>query len=143
MHLAKENLKPTYGVISTALGGSSSPAADTVETATYVDMRYYDLCVAYGLASYLASGSTITLQLYEGTSTAGAGSATLSGKTDTFLSTNVTDTDVLQAEVRGQELSSGYRYVGARLSTNNGSGTEKVSLMLLQGRARFAQATLG
>jgi len=141
MHKALENLKPSYGGFSSALGGETT-IADTIQSATYVDMRYYDLAVAYGQASGVAAGSVITLQLYEGTSTAGAGSATLSGKTDTFTSTNTTDTDVLQAEVRGQELSAGYRYVGARLSTSNASGTEKVSLILLQGRPRFAQNTL-
>lgn len=105
-------------------------------------MRYYDVVVAYAHASGVASDSVLTLQLWEGTSTAGAGSQTISGNSDTFTSTNTTDTDILQAEARGEELSDNYGYVGARLSTDNASGTEKVGLILVQGRARYGQNVL-
>ena len=141
MHKFKENYKPTFGDLSTALGGETS---DVITTATFVDMRYYDAAVAYGLGSNVASDSVLTLILYEATATDGSGSASLThtGASDTFTSTNTTDTDVLQAEARGEQLSSGFRYLGAKLSTDNGSGAEVVSLMMLQGRARYAQATL-
>jgi len=134
----KENLRPSYGAWSSALGGETS---DKIETAVFADMRYYDVIAAYAMASGVASGSVITLTILEGTSTAGAGSATTS-QTDTFTSTNTTDTDLLQAEIRAEQLSSGYRYVGARLATSNGSGTEKVALVLVQGRPRYAQSSL-
>ncbi|KPJ63786.1 hypothetical protein AMJ44_13995 [candidate division WOR-1 bacterium DG_54_3] len=140
MHKFLENYKPSYGVFSSALGGETS---DKVETAAFVDMRYYDGVAAYVHASGLASGSVITLTLLEGTSNAGASSATLTGKTDTFTATATTQKDVLQAEVRAEELSSGYRYVGFRLATNNsGAATEKVGGILLQGRARYGSSSL-
>ena len=143
MHKAKENLMPTYGAQSTELGAETT-IADTIQTANYVNMKYYDLAIAYGQVTNVASDSVITLRLYEATATGGGGSASLThtGASDTFTSTNTTDTDVLQAEVRGEQLSSGYTHVGARLSTNNASGDEVASVMLLQGRARFAQNSL-
>ena len=139
MHNFLNNYKPSYGVFSSGLGGESN---DRVDTATYVDMRYYDAVVFYVGASGVASGSVVTLQLYEATSTAGAGSATISGKTDTFTATGTTHTDLLQAEVRAEELSSGFRYVGARVSTSNAGGAEKIGGIFVQGRSRYAQTTL-
>ena len=141
MHKFLENYKPGYGVFSSALGAETN---DKVETAAFVDMRYYDGVVAYAHASGLAAGSVITLSLLEATSAAGASSATISGKTDTFTATGTTHTDVLQAEVRAEGLSSGYRYVGFRLATNNSAGgaVEKVGGILLQGRARYGSSSL-
>jgi hypothetical protein len=104
-------------------------------------MENYHNIVAYAVASGVASGSALTLTLLEGTTSAGAGSQTTS-HTDTFTSTNTTDTDVLQAEIKGDELSSGYTHVGARLETDNASGTEKVAVLLLAGSSRYGQATL-
>ena len=138
MHKFKENYKPTYGDMSTALGAEGS---DLIETDTYVDMRYYDAVAVYGIASAVASDAVLTLTIWEGTDTTGAASATTT-QTDTFTSTATSDTDILQAEIRGEQLSSGFRYVGAKLVSNDTSCTGIVTLMLLQGRSRFAQATL-
>ena len=138
MHKFKENYKPTYGDMSTAMGGEGSY---TIETDTYVDMRYYDAVVVYGIASGVANTKILTLTIWEGTDTTGASSATTT-QTDTFTSTATSDTDILQAEIRGEQLSSGFRYVGAKLVSNDTSCTGIVTLMLLQGRSRFAQATL-
>ena len=54
-----------------------------------------------------------------------------------------TDTDVLVAQVRGEDLDvdSGFQYVGFKLATG-GNGTEKVGGVLLQLRPRYSQATL-
>jgi len=138
MHKFKENYKPTYGDMSTALGAEGS---DTIETDTYVDMRYYDALVVYGIASAVASDAVLTLTIWEGTDTTGAASATTT-QTDTFTSTATTDTDVLQAEIRGEQLSSGFRYAGAKLASSDESCTGIVTLLMLQGRARYGQATL-
>ena len=141
MHKFKENYKPTYGDMTTALGAETSPATDTIETDTYVDMRYYDAVVVYAISSSVASDATLTLTIWEGTDTAGAGSATTT-QTDTFVSTNVTDTDVMKAEIRGEQLSDNYRYAGARVASDDASCTGIITMLLLQGRARYAQATL-
>ena len=138
MHKMSENLRPTYGAQSEALGGESS---DKIETAAFANMENYDVIVAYAQAVELASDSVITLTLLEATSSAGAGSQALS-ITDAFTSTNVTDTDLLQAEVRAEGLSAGFNFVGARLETDDASGTEVVGVILVQGRPRYAQATL-
>jgi len=138
MHKFLENYKPSYGAFSSALGAETS---DKVEPATFVDMENYDVVVAYAQASGVASGSVITLTILEATASGGGGSATTT-KTDTFTSTATSDIDVLQAEIRAEELSSGYKYVGFRIATSNGSGTEQVSGIMVQGRARYGQATL-
>ena len=138
MHKFSENYKPTYGDMTTAIGGEGSY---TIETDTYVDMRYYDAVVVYGIASAVASDAVLTLTLWEGTDTTGAASATTT-QTDTFTSGDTSETDVLQAEIRGEQLSSGYRYLGAKIVSDDGSDTAIVTMLLLQGRARYAQATL-
>jgi hypothetical protein len=99
---------------------------------------------SWGLAgaSGVASGSVVTLQLLEATASDGSGSATISGKTDTFTAGATSETDLLQAEVKAEELTSGYAWVGIRVSTNNESGTEQVFGVLVQGDARYPQNSL-
>jgi len=138
LHKALNNLKPSYGGFSNTLGAETN---DKIETATFVDMRDYDLVIAYAQASNVNSDGVVTLTLLQATSTAGAGSATTTF-TDTFTSTATTDTDVLQAEMRGEQLSSGYRYAGARLAVSSGGDAERVSLILVQGRPRYGQHSL-
>jgi len=133
-----ENYRPSYGAFSSALGAETS---DKIETAAFANMENYDVVWALAHASGVASDSVITLTILEATSAAGAGSATTS-QTDTFTSTNTTDTDLLQAEIRGEQLSSGFSFAGARLETDNASGTEKVGVILVQGRARYGQSSL-
>lgn len=139
MHKMSENFKPTYGGYSSALGGETS---DLLATPTFVDMALYDLVSIYCVASGVASDSVLTLKAYEATDSNGSGSATVAGATDTFTSTNTTDVDVLQVQVRAADLSSGFQYVGAKISTSNGSGTEQVAMVILQGKPRYGQATL-
>lgn len=139
MHKLKENLFFKFGEITSALGGETS---DTLTSATFVNMENYDVIGAFGIASEVASGSTITLTLYEATATDGSGSSSISGATDTFTSTNVTDLGEVFAEVRAGDLTAGYQYVGAKLVTDNGSGTEEAALFLIAGRPRYGQATL-
>jgi len=139
MHKFKENYKPAYGVFSSALGGETN---DKVETATYVDMKYYDAVVVYVIATNVVNGQKITLQLLEATDSSGTNATAISGKTDTFTSTGTSAKDVLQAEVRAEELSSGYRYVGFRVSTDDADGQEYIAGILLQGRARYGSSSL-
>lgn len=140
MHKFAENFLPGYGALSTSLGNESGPA-DAIQTKEFINMKYYHNIVAYGIATEVGSGDTITLQIYEATDSDGNGSATTT-HTDTYESTNATNVDLLQAEIKADQLSSGFTHAGARLTTDNGSGTEVVGLMLLAGSPRYAQATL-
>lgn len=141
VHKFTENIRSQFGGHSSALGGETS---DVLMTPEFVDMANYDLVAFQCGASGVASDSVITLLAYEGTTSAGAGSASLTHTlaTDTFTSTNTTDTDVLVVQVRGEDLSSGFQFVGARASTGNASGTEKVAIVINQLRGRYKQATL-
>ncbi len=139
MHKLNENLFLKFGEVTSALGGETS---DTLTTLTFVNAENYDIIGVAAIASEVASGSTVTLKLYEATGTDGSGSATITGASDTFLSTNVTDVDTLFAQVRAADLSSGYQYVGAKLSTNDASGTEEAAMIFICGKPRYGQATL-
>ncbi len=142
VHKYSEHYKTTYGGFSSALGGETS---DTLTSATFVNAKNYDVVIAQGLYSGIASGSVVTMTIWQATSTAGASSKTVSSASTSVTATGTTDTGILTVQVRGAELDmgSGFIYVGAKLVTNNTSGTEKVGLWLVQGRARFPQATLG
>ena len=138
MHKFSENFKPIYGVFSSDLGAETS---DKVESSLFIDASRYQNVVAYVGASGVVSGQVVTLTLLEATATDGSGSATTT-KTDTFTATATTQTDVLQAEIKAEELSSGYRYVGIRVATSDADGTDKVYGVLVGGQPRYAQNTL-
>lgn len=142
VHKYSEHYKTTYGGFSSALGSETS---DTLTTPTFVSAKNYDVVIAQGAYSGIASGSVVTMTIWQATSTAGASSKTVTSASTSVTSTATTDTGVLITQVRGADLDmgSGYIYVGAKLVTNDTSGTEKVSMNLVQGRARFPQATLG
>lgn len=141
VHKFIEHVRTRFGAVSTSLGGETS---DIIETAEYVNMENYDLVVFQAVASGVASSKVLTLLAYEATATDGSGSQSLthSMASDTFTSTATNHTDVLVAQVRGEELSSGFQYVGATLATNQTDGTEKVGIVINQMRARYKQGTL-
>lgn len=127
------------GDMSTALGGETS---DVITTPTFVSMANYDLVVGLAQVSNVVSTHVVTLQAYEATSTAGAGSTAISGASDTYTSTQATDLDILITQVRGEDLSTGYQYVGFKVSTDDADGTEVASVFIIEGRARYKQATM-
>ena len=141
IHKFTENVRSRYGGFSNAFGGETN---DLITSAEFVNMENYDLVAAVAHASGLASDSVITLAMWQATASGGGGSKTVSGASDTFTSTNTTDTDVLVAQVRGEDLdvANSFLFVGAKLATDNASGTEKVGMILHQMRARNKQATL-
>lgn len=140
MHKISENFLPGYGAQSTNLGAESGPA-DTIETAAYINMKYYHNIVVYGIASNVASDAVLTLTIWEATASGGTNSQTTT-KTDVFTSTNVTDTDILQAEIKADELSNGFTHVGAKLVSDDGSCTGIVALMLQASSPRYARNSL-
>lgn len=139
MHKLNENLFFKFGEVTSALGGETS---DTLTTLTFVSAENYDVIGVAAVASEVASGSTVTLTMYQATATDGSGSATITGASDTFTSTNVTDVDTLFAQVRASDLTSGYQYVGAKLVTGDASGTEEAAMIFICAKPRYGQATL-
>ena len=141
VHTFNYHYKSNYGGFSSALGGETN---DLITSATYVDMKNYDLVIGVCTASGVVSAQTLTLQMWQATNTAGGASKTVTGATDTYLSVATASTDVLVAQVRGEDLdvAGGFRYVGWKLTTNDTDGAEKVAGVTLQGRARYKQATL-
>jgi len=143
IHKFTENVRSRFGALSTDLGAESTPA-DTVVSAEFVNMANYDLVVGIAQAVGIASGSIITLAMWQATATDGSDSKTVTGATDTFTSTATTDTDVLVAQVRGEQLDvdSGFQYVGFKISSDEAAGVQEVAGVLLQLRARYKQATM-
>lgn len=141
VHKYSEHYRTVYGGFSSALGAETS---DTLTVPAFVSAKNYDVVIAQAAYSGIASGSAVTLTIWQATSTAGASSKTVTGASASFTAANTTDTGVLTTQVRGAQLdmASGFIYVGAKLVTDNASGTEKVSMHLIQGRARFPQSSL-
>ena len=142
IHKFTENVRSRYGAFSSDLGAETSPD-DTVISAEYVNMANYDMVVGVAIASGVASGVIITLAMWQATASTGSGSKTVSGASDTFAAATETETDILVAQVRGEDLDvdNGFQYVGFKISTD-GNGTEKVAGVLHQLRARYKQASL-
>ena len=148
VHVFKQNYRSSGLDMSTDLGSEASPpAADCIETPAYCRARYYDLIRAVGHVSSCSSGAVVTLAMYEATDATGGGAQALSTTAapncvDTYTSVAGGSLDILEAQVRGEGLSSGYAYVGARLTTNDTDGSEVASIFLVQGRARYKQAVM-
>jgi len=128
--------------MSVQLGAESAPAADCIQTPTFADMANYDLIVGVGQVSNCSSGSIVTLQMYQATDATGGGSTVVTGATDIYTSVALASCGVLAAQVRGEDLTAGYQYAGARLTAGQGDGTEIASVWLHEGRARYKQAVL-
>jgi len=140
VHTFTSHIRAVYGCLDAALGGESGD----VKVTTFVNMKNYDMIAVQGIASEVASGKIITLRLWEATATDGSGSQSMThaSASDTFTSTNTTDTDILICQARGEDLSSGYTHIGAKISTNQTDGTEVVGVIINQMRARYKQASL-
>ena len=141
IHKFTENVRSRFGAISTDLGAET---LNTIGSAEFVNMANYDLVVGIAQAVGIAAGSIITLAMWQATASDGSDSKTVTGASDTFTSSNVTDTDVLVAQVRGEDLDveSNFQYVGFKISSDEEAGIQEVAGVLLQMRPRFAQATM-
>ena len=141
VHIYKQHYASQTGDMTTALGGESS---DKITTPTFVFMKNYDLVRAVAQVSNVVSTHIISLKMYEATATGGGGSTSLTHAqaSDDYTSAASTTLDILEAQTRGEDLTSGYGYVGAILSTDDADGTEAVSLHLECGRARYKQSTM-
>jgi len=141
VHKFTQHYRQIAGDMSEALGAEAT-IADAIATPTYANMANYDLVIGVGQVSDVSSGATVTLQMYEATDSTGGGAQAVTGATDTFLSTATSTVDVLVAQVRGEDLTAAYQYVGARITTDDGDGTEVGAVLLMQGRGRYKQAVL-
>ena len=136
IHQFDQNVRTRFGKYGTDIGDT-----DLVST-EYVDMKNYDLIVGVAIASDIASGSIVTLTMYQATGTAGEASAAVSSSVAT--STASADELILVAQVRGEDLSTttAFHYVGWIVDSNDSTNTTKGAGVLHQMRARYKQATL-
>ena len=139
VHKFTQHYKTIAGDMSSELGAETS---DYIATPTYLNMANYDLAVGIGEVSNVVSGQVVTLQLYEATDSTGGGATAITGATDTYTSAAQATKDLLIAQARGEDLSAGYQYVGARVTTGDADGSEIASVCMLGGRARYKQATM-
>ena len=139
VHTFTQHYRSIAGDMSVQLGAEAS---DYIQTPTFANMANYDLIIGVGQVSNCSSGSAVTLQMYEATDATGGGAQAVTGATDVYTSAGLATCDVLIAQVRGEDLSAGFQYVGARLTAGQTNGTEIASVWLLEGRARYKQATL-
>lgn len=131
------NAVSTYAITTKALGGESS---DIMKTAFY-DIENYDAILGLAVIGTVSSGDTVTLKMWQGTDTDGAGSATITGASATYVSTQTTDDAVYAIEVDADLLTDGYDFVGLEASTSLTDGTEVVALAVIPSNARYPQAT--
>jgi len=141
MHTFAENIKSNWAGESTNLGAESG---DSLVSNYYYDSRYYDMIVCQVPYTGISSGATLTLTASQGSDSTGGGSKSISGASDSKVSTATTNTGVLVVQVRPADLdvSSGFRYVGFKVLTSYGSDVSIVSMTVHQARPRFGQATL-
>lgn len=141
VHKYTQHYRQIAGAMSKELGAETD-IADAIQTPTFANMANYDLIVGFGQVSHVMPAQVITLQMYEATDATGGSAQAITGATDTYTSVATASLDVLVAQVRGEDLSAGYQYVGARITTNDTDGSECASVFLDEGRARYKQATL-
>lgn len=127
----------TYAAATAALGGETS---DILETAAY-NMKNYDSILCIAVASNVVSTHVLTLSARQGTDTDGGGSATISGASTTYTSTQATDVVQFMIEVDADMLTDGKDYVYFRASTDDADGTEAVALAVIPTFGRYRQAS--
>ena len=137
IHTFDQHIRTRFGVIDASID------AATLETAEYVDMRNYDLVAFHCFASNVTSASYLTLKIWQATSTTGAASVSMTHASASVVSTatHATALHAMTVQVRGEDLSAGYRYVGAQVAAN-ASVAALVCIGIQQARARYKSASL-
>lgn len=126
----------TYAHATAALGGETN---DKLITAFY-DIKNYDAILGIGVASNVVATHTVAFQMYQGSDTDGAGSATV-GSASNYVSSQVTDRAAYVVEIDADMLTDGLDYVGLQASTDDADGTEDVTVMVIPSFGRYRQAT--
>jgi len=127
----------TYAAVTEALGGETS---DIMKTAFY-DMENYDAIVGVCIGKTVVDTHIITLKMWQATDTDGGGSATITGASASYTSSQVTDAFCFALEVDANMLTDGYDYVALEASTDDADGSEAISLAVIPSSARYPQAT--
>lgn len=127
----------TYAAATEALGGETSD----ILTTAYYDIKNYDAILGISIAMTVVATHTLTFRMLQGSDTDGAGSATISGASDTYLSSQVTDRYQSIIEVDADQLTDGLDYVGLEASTDDADGSEDVALVVIPTFGRYRQAT--
>ena len=127
----------TYAAVTEALGGESS---DIMKTAFY-NMKNYDGILGICIGVTVVNTHVITLKMYQASDTDGAGSATISGASAVYTSSQVTDAFELMIEVDADQLTDGLDYVAIEASTDDADGSEAIALAVVPTWGRYRQAT--
>lgn len=138
----KEMSKSHEGV-SVYAAGTIALGAETndVMITSFYNMKNYDAILGVAIAKNVKATHTLTFKMSQGSDTDGAGSATISGASTTYLSTQITDAVQYILEVDADMLTDGLDYVAIEASTDDADGVEAVGLSVIPTFGRFRQAT--
>ena len=126
----------TYANCTLALGGETN---DKLITAFY-NMKNYDAIIGVAIACSVVATHTLTLQMFQGSDTDGAGSATV-GDAVNYVSSQITDSVQYAIEIDADMLTDGLDYVALQASTDDANGVEGVGLAVIPTFGRYHQAT--
>lgn len=127
----------TYAAVTEALGGETS---DIMKTAFY-NMKNYDAILGIAIFKTVVSTHVITLKMWQASDTDGSGSATITGASTVYTSTQATDAVQFAIEVDADQLTDGLDYVALEASTDDADGSEAVALAVVPTWGRYRQAT--
>lgn len=140
MHTFFENVKVIdHGVDAATDTCMGHDTATVVCRSAWVDMAKYNLAWGLGQAMCASVSKAITVQMWEASDATGGGSATLAGNTDAATAATASNSIKVGAEVRGEELSDGFRYVAAELHGAASLGSDsRLSVVVGRANPRFA-----
>lgn len=138
----KEQAK-THDAVTTYAGASIAGGAETSDilTTAYYNMKNYDSILGVCIAKSVVNTHVLTFRMLQGSDTDGAGSASITGASVVYTSSQVTDDFGAVIEVDADMLTDGLDYVGLEVSTDDPDGVEALGIMVIPQFTRYAQAT--
>jgi hypothetical protein len=127
----------TYARASLDLGAETSD----ILTTAYYNMKNYDSILGVIALKSVVATHIITMRMLQGSDTDGAGSATITGASAAYTSSQVTDDAAYVLEVDADMLTDGLDYVGLEVSTDDPNGVEAIGIVVIPCSTRYAQAT--
>ena len=139
MHKVTNNILYAYGGATASLGAETS---DTVTTG-WKDMAKYRKFICYAPITGGASGDVTSLQIWQGSTSAGGGSKTIASALDSKTFAATTDTDVIYVEVDVSQIdiANGFQWLAGKLSSSKTDSTVKGGILIQQANARYAAVT--
>jgi len=140
MHTFFENVKVIEHGMDAATSTVMGHDDNAVSCRTgWVDMAKYDKAIGIGVAMCASITKAVTIQMWEASDATGGGSATLAGKTDSATAATASNVVRVGAEVDGEELSAGFRYVAAELTSAASLGSDsRLAVVIARANPRYA-----